>query len=404
MKKVILVTLTFVLMISLFINVAFAEEVPEVAQTEEAQTENVRKEEKSTVRAKAKVIEIGEVTKKTTGNIEDTVQQIKIEILDGEYETKEFDTEFILSYDIDGKILAYELRKGDIVTVSLEADANGNVIPTVEGVVRSTYIYLLVLIFLLSIILVGGKKGIKAIIGLIITILAVWFILIKLIFAGYNAIWVSILTCAVIIIGTFIVIGGINKKVLTAIIGTLGGVISAGIVASIFSYLSELSGACEDAIQLSINMQTVSFNFRDLIFAGIVISALGACMDVGMSIASSLDEIKTKTKDISWKELFKSGMNIGRDVIGTMTNTLILAYVGGALKLILLFMACNIPLADILNQDTIAEEIISALAGSMGVVYTIPITAFVYAFLNRKKTIYKTTSENLIDGKRSLKL
>lgn len=404
MKKVILVTLTFVLMISLFINVAFAEEVPEVAQTEEAQTENVSTDEKSTVRAKAKVIEIGEVTKKTTGNIEDTVQQIKIEILDGEYETKEFDTEFILSYDIDGKILAYELRKGDIVTVSLEADANGNVIPTVEGVVRSTYIYLLVLIFLLSIILVGGKKGIKAIIGLIITILAVWFILIKLIFAGYNAIWVSILTCAVIIIGTFIVIGGINKKVLTAIIGTLGGVISAGIVASIFSYLSELSGACEDAIQLSINMQTVSFNFRDLIFAGIVISALGACMDVGMSIASSLDEIKTKTKDISWKELFKSGMNIGRDVIGTMTNTLILAYVGGALKLILLFMACNIPLTDILNQDTIAEEIISALAGSMGVVYTIPITAFVYAFLNRKKTIYKTTSENLIDGKRSLKL
>ena len=298
MKKVILVTLTFVLMISLFINVAFAEEVPEVAQTEEAQTENVSTDEKSTVRAKAKVIEIGEVTKKTTGNIEDTVQQIKIEILDGEYETKEFDTEFILSYDIDGKILAYELRKGDIVTVSLEADANGNVIPTVEGVVRSTYIYLLVLIFLLSIILVGGKKGIKAIIGLIITILAVWFILIKLIFAGYNAIWVSILTCAVIIIGTFIVIGGINKKVLTAIIGTLGGVISAGIVASIFSYLSELSGACEDAIQLSINMQTVSFNFRDLIFAGIVISALGACMDVGMSIASSLDEIKTKTKDI----------------------------------------------------------------------------------------------------------
>ena len=276
--------------------------------------------------------------------------------------------------------------------------------PTVEGVVRSVYIYLLVISFLISIILVGGKKGVKAIIGLIITILAIWFILIKLIFAGHNAIWVSILTCTIIIIGTFIVIGGINKKVLTAIIGTLGGVISAGIVASVFSYLAELSGACEDAIQLSINMQTVSFNFRDLIFAGIVISALGACMDVGMSIASSLDEIKTKTKDISWKELFKSGMNIGRDVIGTMTNTLILAYVGGALKLILLFMACNIPFADILNQDTIAEEIISALAGSMGVVYTIPITAFTYALINRKKTVYKTTSENLIDGKRSLKL
>ena len=262
----------------------------------------------------------------------------------------------------------------------------------------------MVAIFLLSIILVGGKKGIKAIVGLIITILAVWFILIKLIFAGYDAILMSIVTCAVIIVLTFIVIGGINKKVVTAAIGTLGGVVSAGIVASIFSHLAELSGACEDAIQLSMNMQTATFNFRDLIFAGIVISALGACMDVGMSIASSLDEIKNKTKDISWKELFKSGMNIGRDVIGTMTNTLILAYVGGALKLILLFMACNMPITEILNKETIVEEIISAIAGSMGVVYTIPITAFVYAFLNRKKTVYKTTSENLIDGKRSLKI
>lgn len=127
-------------------------------------------------------------------------------------------------------------------------------------------------------------------------------------------------------------------------------------------------------------------------------------MDVGMSIASSLDEIKNKTKDITWQELFKSGMSIGKDVIGTMTNTLILAYVGGALKLILLFLACDMQLGEILNKETIAEEIISAIAGSMGVVYTVPITAFVYSFLNRKKTIYKTVSENKIEGKRSLKI
>lgn len=123
-----------------------------------------------------------------------------------------------------------------------------------------------------------------------------------------------------------------------------------------------------------------------------------------MSIASSLDEIKNKTKDITWQELFKSGMSIGKDVIGTMTNTLILAYVGGALKLILLFLACDMQLGEILNKETIAEEIISAIAGSMGVVYTVPITAFVYSFLNRKKTIYKTVSENKIEGKRSLKI
>ena len=417
-KKVVRILLIFILIVNMLLSISFATEQPSTTETTETtnseeatsetetaeNSEKVVVEENKTFYVKAKVLETGDITKKTIGDIEDTVQSVKIEILEGEYETKEFTTDFILSYDIEGKILAYELKKGDTVTVQLSVDANGNVSPAIEGIVRSNYIYIMVAIFLLSIILVGGKKGIKAIVGLIITILAVWFILIKLIFAGYDAILMSIVTCAVIIVLTFIVIGGINKKVITAAIGTLGGVVSAGIVASIFSHLAELSGACEDAIQLSMNMQTATFNFRDLIFAGIVISALGACMDVGMSIASSLDEIKNKTKDISWKELFKSGMNIGRDVIGTMTNTLILAYVGGALKLILLFMACNMPITEILNKETIVEEIISAIAGSMGVVYTIPITAFVYAFLNRKKTIYKTTSENLIDGKRSLKI
>ena len=131
----------------------------------------------------------------------------------------------------------------------------------------------------------------------------------------------------------------------------------------------------------------MTFNFKDLLFAGIIISALGACMDVGMSIASSLDEIKSKNPAITYKELFKSGMNIGRDVIGTMTNTLILAYVGGSITLILLFLACNINFVDIVNKETIAQEIISAIAGSMGVVYTVPITSFAYAILNKDNSL-----------------
>ena len=191
---------------------------------------------------------------------------------------------------------------------------------------------------------------------------------------------------------------------MTAAIGTLGGVVSAGLMALIFNNIAKMSGACEDAIQLSINMSTINFDFRDLLFAGIIVSALGACMDVGMSIASSLDEIKMKNPDITWIELLKSGMNIGRDVIGTMTNTLILAYVGGSLTLILLFMACDMNIIEILNKETIAEQIVSAIAGSMGVVYTVPITSFIYAILNRDKLVYKKSSENKLDGKRSLKI
>ncbi len=393
MKKVSFIFITFILMISCYmINIQATEESQEYIQVEQG------------FEVTGKVIEAGEVTEKVTGSVKDKIQKVVVKVTEGEYKGEKYETEYVLSYDIEGKIVAYELEEGDRVTVHLSVDEEGNVTATVYDVIRSGYIGIMFLIFLGSVILIGGKKGVKAIIGLLLTILAIYFILIKQIFAGANVIYTSLLTIAITIVATFIVIGGINKKVITAAIGTLGGVISAGVMALIFNRLAKLSGACEDAIQLSMNMTTVNFDFRDLLFAGIIVSALGACMDVGMSIASSLDEIKMKNPEITWQELLKSGMNIGRDVIGTMTNTLILAYVGGSLTLILLFMACNMNFVEILNKETIAEQIISAIAGSMGVVYTVPITAFAYAILNKDKTVYRTVSENKIEGKRSLKL
>lgn len=402
MKKfrIVLVLLLVIMSFSLVAN-ATTEEVVEPEATEGELIEKTTDIITDTV---GRVIKAGESKEVVTGSMKDQVQEVTIEIIEGDYIGEEFTTDFVLSYDIDGKILAYELDKGDKVMVQLAEDAEGNVTATVQDVVRSNYIILMFLFFLASIVLVGGKRGIKAIIGLLLTIIFIYVILVKRIFAGDNAIITTVVTAMLIIGATFIVIGGINKKILTAAIGTLGGVITAGGVALFFNHLAKMSGACEDAIQLSINMSTISFNFRDLLFVGIIISALGACMDVGMSIASSLDEIKMKNSDITWKELLKSGMNIGRDVIGTMTNTLILAYVGGSLTLILLFMACDMEFTEILNKETIAEQVIAAIAGSIGVVYTVPITSFVYSVLNKDRVIYNKTSENKINGKRSLKI
>lgn len=379
----------------------------EIVPNEESTEDNEELIEKDefVVSTYGKIIETKEVKEVQTGTVTDKVQEVVVEITEGEYIGEEFTTEYVLSYDIEGKILAYELDVGDKVSVQITEDEEGNASATVLDIVRAPYLIGLFLLFLLSILLVGGKKGIKAILGLLFTMLLIYFIMIKGIFGGQDAIKNSVLTIALIIIGTFIIIGdGINKKILTAAIGTLGGVLSAGIIALIFNHIAKMTGACEDAIQLSINAASINFNFRDLLFVGIIVSALGACMDVGMSIASSLDEIKIKNPDITWKELLKSGMNIGRDVIGTMTNTLILAYVGGSLTLILLFMACNMSIMEILNKETIAEEIISAVAGSMGVVFTVPITSFAYSILNKDKVIYEKTAKNKLDGKRTLKL
>ena len=424
MKKISSIFIIVLLMITIFSINLYATTPPEVPNSNENGTsqseapnstnqdmqtnsenieQNIIEKDLVTTETVGRVIKTNGVKEVQNGNFVDRLQEVTIEIVKGDYIGEEYTTNYNLSYDIEGKIEAYELEVGDKVTVEI-VEENGNINVTVQDVVRSNYIIWMFIVFLLSIIIVGGKRGIKAIIGLLLTILFIYLILIKKVFVGKNAIRLAITTAMFVITSTFIVIGGLNKKIITAAIGTLGGVITAGGIAFLFNHLAKMTGACEDAIQLSVNMVDISFNFRDLLLAGIIVSSLGACMDVGMSIASSLDEIKIKNPEITWKELFKSGMNIGRDVIGTMTNTLILAYVGNSITLILLFMACNMKIFDILNKETIAEQIISALAGSMGVVYTVPITSFVYSLLNKDKTIYRKESENRINGKRSLKI
>lgn len=394
MKKTITILCMFLLLLTSFVTCVQA-------------TENVEPlVEKSDymVDTKARVMETYGVKEIVTGSVTDKVQEVKIEIIEGDYIGEEFVTNYVLTYDIAGKIQAYELDVGDKVLVQLTEDQDGNIVATVQDVAREKYIIAMFIIFLLSVVLVGGKQGVKAVLGLFATIVIIYLVLIKGVFTGKDAVIYSIASIILTIVATFLIIGGWNKKILTAALGTIGGVLSAGIMALIFSKLAKMTGASEDAIQLTINIANINFEFRELLFSGIIISALGACMDVGMSIASSLDEIKMKNPEITWQELFKSGMNIGRDVIGTMTNTLILAYVGGSLTLILLFMASNLSILEILNKETIAEQVISALAGSMGVVYTVPITSLVYSVLNKDQVIYKKVSDNKLNGKRSLKI
>ena len=255
------------------INQENAETVAETKEEEQQEIEEKTKEVSENQSAqkgniKAKVIEAGKTYTRDNGNggIE-TVQDIKVKILTGDKKDEKFDATYVLSYDIDNKIVGYKLREGNTVYVEI-SEENGEVKVTVQDVVRQKYLIGLVLFFFASIVLVGKKKGIKAIIGLIITLLAIFFVLLTTIFKGYNAILVSIGTCFIITILTFTVIGGWNKKSISAALGTLGGVIFAGIIATIVGYLAQLSGGGkEEAIMLSIASKDVQFNFRELLFA-----------------------------------------------------------------------------------------------------------------------------------------
>ena len=147
----------------------------------------------------------------------------------------------------------------------------------------------------------------------------------------------------------------------------------------------KISGVDEDSYMLTTAGLNTVFNFKHIMFAGIIIGALGACMDVGMSLASSMYELKKESPDISGTKLFKAGMNIGKDMMGTMTNTLILAYMGSSMCTILLFMGFNFQMFEIINQEKIAEEFLRSLAGSIGLVCTIPLTALICSILYNGK-------------------
>lgn len=314
-------------------------------------------------------------------------QVVRVKVLTGKYK----DEVFLIENNLSGnKAFDIYVQKGDRVILFIEEGPDGAPAVYVADHVRDTYLYIILAIFAILIIVVGRAKGIKSLITLTITSVMVLGVMLPLFEEGYNPIWVTILCAFVITITTFLIIGGFNFKSVSAIIGTLGGVLLAGTIAYFVGKTAKLTGlSSEEATLLVFNSKNIDFNFQGLLFAGIIIGALGAVMDVAMSIASSMYEIREVDPSISPRELMKSGMNIGRDIMGTMSNTLILAYAGSSLPLILLFMVNNASFVKVLNLDLIATEVIRSFVGSIGLIATIPITSLATGLILKYKNSFK---------------
>lgn len=278
-------------------------------------------------------------------------------------------------------------HKGSEVLINIDENDDGSIKSAyIYEVVRYKYIYFLLFAFVVLLGIIGGKKGIKSIVALLLTGIVIIKILIPLIISGFNPIGVSIILCIGVSILNLLIISGKNKKTMAAIIGTVGGVLIAAIIGISMSTILRLTGLSDEELQMLVYIsQNTSFDFRGLLFSGILMGALGAVMDVSMSIASAVNEIKENRIDISTRELIKSGMNVGRDIMGTMANTLILAYVGGSMYILMLVSSYNLPLSRILDQDVIASEVLKSLAGSIGLIFTIPVTALAAAWLFKEK-------------------
>lgn len=251
----------------------------------------------------------------------------------------------------------------------------------------SDYLIVLVALFLIIIIIIGKWKGINTILSLIVTTLVIMLVYIPAVLNGYNIYLSTIFVTIFIVIVSLLLINGYNKKTLCAIVGNTTGVLIAGLIALIMNELLGITGLInEDYIYLSLLNSARPINLRAVIWGGIVIGSLGAIMDVAMSIASSMHELSEKMKNKSFKNLFTSGMNIGKDAIGTMTNTLILAYIGCSMATVLLLFSYNKNMLFLFNIEMISVEVLQAIIGSIGILITVPVTALFSAWIfNRKE-------------------
>jgi uncharacterized membrane protein len=246
------------------------------------------------------------------------------------------------------------------------------------------------LLFCAALLFFGHLKGLNTLISLAFTCMAVFMVFVPSVLAGYNVYVMTCLTCVYVIIMTLLITTGATEKALTTILGCSFGVAVAAILELIFEHGLRLTGIIDEhSIYLGYLDSGVVIDLKSLIFGMIVIGAMGAVMDVAMDISSALHELHYRAPNLTFRELYQSGITIGRDVMGTMANTLVLAYIGSSLCTILLLITYSGSLRELLNRENIVVELLQALIGSSAILLTMPLTSMICSFLYTNKSFLK---------------
>ena len=309
-------------------------------------------------------------------------QIVSLKLTSGKWKGKTVEATSSSSY-----LYGAHCKKGSKV-IAIVSESQGEMTASVYSQNREMQLYLIIAIFVFTIILIGGKKGLASVIGLGFTILCILFLFLPMIYKGISPIWSAVLVVILTTVATMYLVGGISRKTMTAILGTVSGVLISALFAMLFCKMTNISGYNVSDIEdlIYIRDQT-GIKVGELLFSGILISALGAVMDVAMSISSTIEEIHCQNSELTIKELFQSGMNVGKDMMGTMSNTLILAFAGGSINTLVFIFAYNYEYLQVVNMYAIGIEIIQGIASSMGVILTVPITSFLAAWEQGRKTI-----------------
>jgi len=299
----------------------------------------------------------------------------EVEILRGSFAGQVLEASYYMS-----SLAHVYFEVGDRVSVRIFELGGEIVITEVRYPERTELLLGAIGLFLVFLCLVGGKKGMFAALGLVFTVGCVIFLLIPLIISGYPVVPITLIILTLITIASITLLANVSVKGISAILGCLSGIGLAALFAFVAGGLIHVSGY--NMVNYR-SMMSVANGARvsGLFVSSVLVAAIGAIMDSSMSVASAMEEVKLANSEISTMNLFKAGFNVSRDVMGTMSSTLILAFIGGSLSMMIFMYTTNVSFNQFMNNDFIAMEIIKGIAGSFGIILAAPLTAFISAKL-----------------------
>lgn len=313
------------------------------------------------------------------GDSFETLQKVTVKILSGQFKNEQVVIDNMMTgnplYDIF-------LSIGDRLILHTESNVEfvediNDVSFYIADIQRTNAIYFFIAIFFSLLFFIGKRKGLLSFIAILATVALIFFMLTPMILSGVSPVIATMLVSLLATVITIYLVAGFNYKSTSAVLGTAVSVQFAGLLSLLAIKVASLTGFAGDEAMFLYSARP-DLDFTGILSASIMLAALGAVMDVGVSIASTINEIYETDKSLGIKDLFKSGMNVGRDIIGTMSNTLILVYLGASLPLVLLFS--NIDIVKFFNLNLVATEILSALIGSIAILTCVPITAIISAY------------------------
>ncbi len=337
---------------------------------------------KESEKCMAKVIAVDDSAIISSGLIKSGEQSCTLKILSGKFKGEITEGYNLLSGSLESDKI---FKVGDKALV-LVSHKNGEILSTnMVDVYRINKEMILAAVFVIFLVAFAGRTGLYAILSFAITVLSIWKILVPCCLNGINPIWVSLFIVAVLTLVIIVFVYGFDKRSLVASLGSLLGTITTCILGICFTDYFQIHGAVMSYSETLLYCGYSSLNLTQIFMSSIFIGASGAMMDLSVDITSAVYEVVQKKPDIRPIEAIKSGFNIGRAAMGTMTTTLLLAYSGGYLALLMTFMAQGTPIINILNYKYVSAEILQTIVGSFGLVTVAPFTAIVAGILLTKK-------------------